>query len=67
MDREITLYFHNPIQIAVFSNHCLIPMVNVMNADGTNPINPSNNTSNADTEPDWSPDGTKIAFTTGKT
>jgi Tol biopolymer transport system component len=32
-----------------------------MNADGTNPVNLTNNAA-SDTEPDWSPDGTKVAF-----
>ncbi len=34
----------------------------VMNADGTDQTNLTNNTA-LDTEPDWSPDGTRIAFT----
>ena len=37
----------------------------VMNADGTNQTNISNNDSD-DEEPSWSPDGTKIAFTSDR-
>ena len=32
-----------------------------MNADGSNPVNLSNNGAN-DSGPSWSPDGTRIAF-----
>jgi TolB protein len=35
----------------------------VMNADGSNPTNLTNNPA-FDADPDWSPDGTKIAFST---
>lgn len=35
----------------------------VMNADGSNPVRLTNNTK-GDGQPSWSPDGTKIAFTT---
>ncbi|WP_420630637.1 hypothetical protein [Candidatus Leptofilum sp.] len=34
-----------------------------MNTDGTNVVNLSNNNSVSDTSPQWSPDGTKLAFT----
>jgi Tol biopolymer transport system component len=39
--------------------------VYVMNADGTNPVNVSNNPAR-DFEPDWSFDGTKIAFASNR-
>jgi Tol biopolymer transport system component len=36
----------------------------VMNADGTDPVNLTNDPSASDSDPTWSPDGTKIAFAT---
>ena len=39
--------------------------VYVMNADGTNPINLTNNPA-GDGRPDWSPDGNQIAFTSNR-
>ena len=36
-----------------------------MNADGTNPINLTNHPA-ADTQPDWSPDGLRIVFSSNR-
>lgn len=37
--------------------------IDVMNADGTNETNVSNDHADEDESPDWSPDGTKLLFT----
>ena len=34
----------------------------IMNADGSNQVNLTNNSAHADTDADWSPDGTQIVF-----
>jgi Tol biopolymer transport system component len=39
----------------------------VMNANGTNPVQVTNNPGCFDENPNWSPDGTKIAFTSNQT
>jgi dipeptidyl aminopeptidase/acylaminoacyl peptidase len=46
----------------VFSGNVLEPDIYLINLDGSNLVNVSNNPA-PDDEPSWSPDGTKIAFT----
>ena len=38
-----------------------------MNADGTSLVNVSNHSGSFDGRPAWSPDGSKLAFTSGRT
>ncbi len=51
----------NPEKIAFTSNRDGNFETYVINADGTNPVNVTNNAAN-DTDPSFSPDGTKIVF-----
>jgi len=50
-------------KIAFSSNRDGDHEILVMNADGSAPVNLTNNDVDRDTQPVWSPDGTKIAFT----
>ncbi len=53
-------------KIAFHSNQTGNNDIYVMNADGTNPVNITNNPGD-DGQPNWSPDGTRIAFNAFRT
>src|SRR2546427_399494 len=52
-------------KIAFYTNRDGNAEVYVMNADGTGPANRTNNPA-SDAEPAWSPDGSKVAFSTSR-